>query len=403
MTFLIARRLSAYLLALVFAVGALPVKADEFRVSGFVATDLRWFPQSPKYQGQFSGIDASVLLNPKFSFRADDGGPQYVFIPYLRLSGRDAERTHFDIREAYVAQRLGDWDYLLGINNVFWGVAESRHLVNIINQTDAVEDTDGEEKLGQPMINVGVQKDWGRVDIFVLPGFRERPSPGSTGRLRTAETVDDNQATFESGAKNAHVDFAGRYSHYIGDWDVGLSVFHGLSREARLFSGTGGRWAPRYDVITQLGVDVQYTVDEWLWKFEGIAREGHGDPFAAMVGGLEYTFFQVIDSSADVGLLAEMHLDGRDNAKAPVTTFDNDLFLGTRLALNDVDDSQALVGANIDVEDGTVSLLVEAERRISDSWKIEIKARILANPATGNPLVSYKRDSFFNLRLAYHF
>ena len=221
--------------------------------------------------------------------------------------------------------------------------------------------------------------------------------------MRTNETVDENQAVFESGAESAHVDFAGRYSHFIGDWDVGVSLFHGLSRESRLPIGAGGRRAPHYDLITQAGLDLQYTVDEWLWKFDGIVREGHGDPFAAMVGGFEYTFFQVAESDADVGLLAELHWDGRDEANAPTTGFDNDLFLGARLALNDVDDSQALVGSVIDVEDGTVSAFVEAERRIGDTWKIEAEARFLVNTDRSNTLAPFKRDSFVNFRLSRYF
>lgn len=385
-------------------VTAVPAIAGEVRVSGFVASELRWFPQSPQFQGQFSGVEPSLLLNPEFRYRSDDRQTQAVFIPFLRLSGRDAERTHFDIREAYIATRSGDWDFLAGVNNVFWGVAESRHLVNIINQTDAIEDTDDEDKLGQPMVNVGVQKDWGRVDLFVLPGFRERPFPNTEGRLRTGLIVDDDLATFESGAGNAHVDFAGRYSHVLGDWDIGVSMFHGLSREPRLLlSADGTRLAPRYDKITQVGLDLQYTIGAWLWKFEGIVREGHGEPFAAMVGGFEYTFYQVADSAADIGLLAEAHLDGRDENKAPPTVFDHDLFLGSRLALNDVDDTQALIGTVIDAEDGSLSFFIEAERRIGNSWKIEAEARLLGNVDEKNTLAPFKRDSFFNLRLSRFF
>jgi hypothetical protein len=392
------------LLAALPAMFASPSVASEIRVSGFVASELRWFPRSPQFQGQFSGVEPSLLFNPEFRYRSDDKKTQAVFIPFVRFSARDDERTHFDIREAYVATKSGDWDFLVGINNVFWGVTESRHLVNIINQTDAIEDTDEEDKLGQPMVNIGVQKDWGRFDLFVLPGFRERPFSRTEGRLRASLIVDDDLATFESGAGNAHIDFAGRYSHFIGDWDFGVSLFHGLSREARfLLSADGTRLAPRYDKITQFGLDVQYTIDAWLWKFEGIIREGHDDPFAAMVGGFEYTFYQVAESDADIGVLAELHLDGRDENKAPPTIFDHDLFIGSRLALNDVDDTQALIGAIIDSEDGTVSFLLEAERRIGDSWKIAAEARLLGNVDDKNTLAPFKRDSFLNFRLSRFF
>lgn len=397
------RRLA--LIAFVFpALVTVPVAAEQVRVSGFVASELRWFPQSPQFSGQFSGLEPSILAEPEIRYRSRDRNTSAVFIPFLRLSGRDDTRSHFDIREAYIATRKGDWDLLVGVNKVFWGVAESRHLVNIINQTDAIEDIDEEDKLGQPMVNLGVQKDWGRLDLFVLPGFRERPFPRTQGRLRAGLIVDEDSASFESGAETKHIDLAARYSHVLGDWDVGVSMFHGLSREPRLLPNAAGTaLAPRYDKITQLGVDLQYTLDAWLWKFEGIAREGHGDSFAAMVGGFEYTFFQVADSDADFGVLAELHLDGRDKNRAPPTSFEHDVFVGGRLALNDVDDTQALAGAVIDAEDGTLSFFLEAERRIGDSWKIEAEARLLGNVDDKNALAPFKRDSFFNLRLSRFF
>ncbi|MBT3557553.1 MAG: hypothetical protein HN644_13695 [Rhodospirillales bacterium] len=390
-------------LSIFMALGVNQAAAEEVRVSGSTALDLRWFPQPPGFSGQHSGIETSASLSPEFRYQVEGDGPQVVFVPFARFSNRDAERSHVDIREAYVADRLDEWDYLIGINRVFWGVAESRHLVNIINQTDAIEDTDDEAKLGQFMVNVGLQKDWGRVDAFVLPGFRERTFAGTNGRLRTGEVVDDSQAVFESGAGTSHVDLAARYSHYIGDWDVGASFFHGLSREARLPVGAGNRRAPHYDLITQAGLDLQYTMDEWLWKFEGIVREGHDDPFGAMVGGFEYTIFQISESDADLGLLAELHWDGRKEANAPSTVFNNDLFLGSRLALNDVNDTQALIGGLIDVEDGAMSLSLEASTRLDDQWKVELEARVLTNINEDNSLAAFERDSFVNFSLIRYF
>ena len=87
------------------------------------------------------------------------------------------------LREAYWAYE--DWSYkgteielLVGINKVFWGVTESVHLVDIVNQTDLVEDLDQEDKLGQPMVNLALQHDWGLLNIYLLPYFRERTFPG---------------------------------------------------------------------------------------------------------------------------------------------------------------------------------------------------------------------------------
>ncbi|MEE8265604.1 MAG: hypothetical protein V3R62_04590, partial [Acidiferrobacterales bacterium] len=297
-----------------------------------------------------------------------------------------------------------DWEALVGVNTVFWGVTESRHLVNVINQIDHVEDIDQEDFLGQPMVNLATQQDWGRLDVFVLPGFRERTFPGRKGRLRTALPVDEDAAEFDSDLGQAHVDVAARYTHFFGDWDVGAYYFYGTGREPRLVpNATGSRLEPRYDLIHQGGLDLQYTQDAWLWKLEAIVREGQGDVFAAAVGGFEYTFFQVFESAADLGLLAEYLYDGRNEDKAPPTSFNNDFVVGTRLALNDVQDTTALLGAVVDVEDRSTALFVEAERRLGDSWKLELESRLFLGVGDSNPLNAFEDDDFVVLRLSYFF
>lgn len=79
----------------------------------------------------------------------------------------------------------------------FWGVAEARHLVDIINQTDEVENFDREDKLGQPMINLALINNWGTLDFFLLTGFRDRTFPGREGRLRTFPEIDVGEERYE--------------------------------------------------------------------------------------------------------------------------------------------------------------------------------------------------------------
>ena len=177
-----------------------------------------------------------------------------------------------------------------------------------------------------------------------MPYFRERTFPGVDGRLRAPLPVDTDNPVYESSAGQGHVDYALRYSHYIGDVDLGLSLFRGTSREPRLVPNEDGTaFLPHYDQLDQFGVDLQYTRDAWLWKLEAIARDGYSHSYAAAVGGFEYTFYQVGESAADIGLLLEYQYDGR-NELEPITLNDNDLFVGTRLALNDTQDTSVLRG-----------------------------------------------------------
>ena len=374
----------------------------DIEFSGYAGVEFRWFPHNPQFTDQLHGSQNSLIFEPEFLIERDDH--QLSFIPFARIDSRDDERTHVDIREAYWLYIKDDWELLIGANREFWGVTESRHLVNILNQIDQVENIDEEDYLGQPMINLTLQQEIGRFSFYVLPFFRERTFAGEDGRLRSPIVVDEDEAEYESGAEEWHTDFAFRYSHYIGDWDLGASYFHGTGREPTLIlNDTATRLIPHYDIINQLGIDLQYTNEEWLWKFEGIIREGQGDTFAATVFGFEYTFFQFRDSDADFGILLEHLFDDRDESGVPATILENDIFLGARYTLNDIQDTSLLAGGIIDLEDESYSVRVEAERRIGDSTKVEIEGQLFTNSRNDSLTAAFKEDDFIQLSISQYF
>jgi len=376
---------------------------ENLEVSGSILGEIRGFVEGPQFEGQEDAPQSSLAFEPEVDWANEDGTVQARFVPFARVDQQDSERTHGDIREAFVRYIADDWEVLAGINRVFWGVTESRHLVNIVNQIDQVEDIDEEDFLGEPMVALDLQRDYGLFSVFVLPGFRERTFAGEAGRLRTPLPVDEDAAEFESDLGRASTDVALRYSHFIDEWDFGLSYFYGTSREPRLvLSDDLTAFEPRYDQIHQVGLDLQYTSDAWLWKFEGIVREGQGT-FGAFVGGFEYSFFQVMESNADLGVLAEYLFDGRDDDQAPPTPFDNDLFVGARLTLNDIDDTAILAGAVVDLENQSTSFRLEAERRFAEGQKIEIESQWFANVEDDDPLAAVEDDSFILLRLTQFF
>lgn len=391
-----------------------PAVAGEWEFGAEVAGEVRYFPTDPMFPDQLEHFQPSLSFEPDIRWESDDRKHQLVLIPYFRLDGRDEERTHFDLREGYYRFTSdADWSITAGAVKVFWGRAESRHLVDIINQSDAVEDIDEEDKLGQPMLNFTLLNDWGVVDLFLMSGFRDRTFPGSDGRLRFGLVVDTDNPIFERDWRRGAVDVAARYSHYVGAWDFGVSFFHGTSREARFAIAPDGQsLRPVYDKITQGAIDLQYTKDAWLWKLEAIVREGHGDTFFAGVGGFEYTIYQVF-GAADLGLLAEYQYDGRDEGfviesfgptlAAPATTANNDVFVGARLALNDVQDTSLLAGAAVDADDQTTGMFIEAERRIGQNWTAEAEARLFFNVDEDNIADAFRNDDFITLRLTRYF
>ncbi len=378
-------------------------QAGEWEVTGYLGLDSRAFWQDERFAEQDDGFNTSLHVQPELYWRSEDGRQRVSVVGFGRLDSQDDEREHADLREAYWGYEGDGWDFNAGVGKVFWGVAESRHLVDIINQTDLVEDIDQEDKLGQPLVNVNLQRDYGRFELYLMPWFRERTFPGADGRFRSALPVDTDDPIYESSDKDRHNDVALRYSHYFGDVDVGAYLFDGTSREPGFtVAEEGDRLIPVYEQMAQFGVDLQYTRDAWLWKLEAIRREAESDTFNAAVGGLEYTFYGVGGRAADVGVLFEYLYDGRD-AGAPPTAFDDDIFVGARLALNDSSDTSLLAGAAIDTDTHEMFINLEAERRFGDNLTVDLRLRAFSNAEPGEALYAFEQDDYVQLRVSWYY
>ena len=405
------------LAAILVAGGAAGIEIADHELSGRLAVEGRWYYQDGDHPGQESHAGGFVV-EPEL-YVEDAEGRSLTVAPFFRYDAADSRRTHVDVREAYLLLLgeigEGEWELRLGADRVFWGVAESRHLVDIVNQTDLIEHPNEEAKLGQPMAHLTWSGDSGVVELFALTYHRERTFPGRSGRLRSRFVVDDERVSYESAAGEWHVDLAARYSQNFGPLDLGLSVFEGTGREPCLgcLPPTIDRngeplLVPHYEQIRQFGVDAQLTIEAWLFKIEVIHRAGARNQagleqdYAAFVAGGEYTFNGIFGSPADLGLLAEWNHDGRGEQATNV--FDNDVFLGARLALNDVQSTEFVASVLGDVDHSTRSLVVELNRRLSDQWSLHIEGVVILGVDKAD-LTHYqtRRDSFVELQVTCNF
>ena len=382
---------------------ARPLHAWE--VTGYVGMEDLAFIERPLDSRQHMNY-VSGVIEAELYHEWDNGSQVFAFVPYFRGAQYDSNRTHFDIRELTWVKAAESWELRLGMREVFWGVTEAVHLVNIINQRDMVENMDGEDKLGQPMINFAFIQDWGTVDLFILPGFREIPFTGVDGRPRPRPPIDVNDAVYDKNGFARQVAYAIRWSHSIGDWDIGLSNFYGTSRDPVILvetdlTGQMLRLIPYYQNINQTGLDLQATIDSWLLKLEAIVRVNETSTDFATVAGVEYTFFNIADTGLDIGLLAEYLYDSR-GVFAP-TSFQNDFFTGIRFALNDVQDTQLLAGVIVDSESYAQFYNIETSRRFFDNFRLEVEARFFNGAQPNEPAYAFRNDSHFRFELSYHF
>ena len=372
--------------------------------SGNVSGEVRAFANDPLDTRQADN-NFSLSLQPEYYTGWDDGHQGFTFVPFVRWDQNDEQRSHADIRELTWLKAADNWELRVGLRKVFWGVTESQHLVDIINQTDLVEAPDGEEKLGQPMINLALIRDWGTLDLFVLPGFRERTFPGEEGRLRSSPPVDTDQARYESSDKAQHIDYAARWARILGDWDVGLSYFNGTSRDPVFTSGLDNKGQPvlipTYLLIEQWGLDVQATLNNWLWKLETIHRSGQGKAYTALTAGFEYTFVGISETDMDLGVISEVLYDDRGNTA--LTPFADDLMLGARLTLNDEQSTEFLLGMIVDSNDDSRLLTLESSRRLGAAWKISLQGQAFMGIKNTDILAGMRKDDYLQLDLTRYF
>jgi hypothetical protein len=261
------------------------------------------------------------------------------------------------------------------------------------------------------------------LQAYILPLFRERPFAGEDARLRPPLRVKQDAPIYESAREEHHVDYALRFQGYWDAFDYGLAWFSGTQRNPQLIAtdflitAQGPQptsLTPFYGQMDQLSLDAQYTVGSWLLKLESVWRDQSvleappgqphrikADRYSAATGGFEYTRYSVFDSAMDAGWLVEYLWD--EHGRNGPATFQNDVFLATRLAANDVSASTLLGGIVIDLDQGSSFVSLEASRRLSGNSNISLELRAFThiNPrdTTFYPI---RQDDYLQLEYNYY-
>ena len=400
-------------LVLVAAAGA---EAQTLDLSGDLSTQAQWYPQSPAFAGQRSATGGLVFEPTLYGDVAER--TSVTVTAFYRYDSTDSRRTHADLREAYVLT-FGDWDETswelrLGVDRVFWGVAELHNLVDIVNQVDLVEHPRDRPKLGQPMAHLTLSGAWGIAEAFLLPYHRKRTFPGRAGRNRSEHPIEED-ALYENGAEERHLDVAFRYANAVGLLDFGLTAFAGTGREPSFLvrpssqpsAPTGTRLIPYYEQIRQFGLDAQLTTEPWLYKLEAIHRRGARnllgvvEDYSAFIFGMERTFYAVFGAREDLTVLAEWHYDGRE--RRATSAWANDLFVAGAFTFNDVQGTELVAGVLADLRHDTRSLNLELKRRLTNSWTMRLEAIAYLRADPQDLTYGGRRDSYLGMDFTYSF
>jgi hypothetical protein len=378
---------------------------------------------------------------------------------FYRLDADDDRRTRGDIREAYFHGIGRDLELAVGYRRVFWGVTESRSLVDVINQDDLIEDIGGDDKLGQPMFNLTWISDYGTGNLYLLAGTRKRTFPGPDGFPRIPFEIDQGASRFDGELGQSRLDLAARWFISGRGFDLGFSYFDGIARDPNFlpclrqgsaFPGTENGpncdlaaaipeapnlppallnllrllqlapseteieaevtqrvlenlvLVPEYPRSRQFGIDAQYVTGGLALRFEGLSRERAGRHSLAAVAGLEYTLPRFFETGWDVGVLTEYLYDQR--REDPLTRrFSDDLFFGLRLFANDLASTTVLAGTIVDRDFSDRLFSIEASRRLGADWRLTLDLRLFSDQPD-DPLAEFLQgQDYARLRLVRFF
>ena len=337
------------------------------------------------------GQSRSISSEFTFERQWNEGTDLLSFHPFIRLGDIDKQRNHFDIRELSWVHANDLWEFSAGISKVYWGITESRQLIDIINQSDRVEDIDSDEKLGQAMISLSRQFSSANIDLYILPGFRERIFPGLDGNMKLPFIINSDNPVYESDDKQNHVDFALALQGSISGLDYYLNYFWGTSRDPSFNFEEDLSLTPYYPQIQQTGIALEYLIGDWILKFEAIRREGQGDSYFATTSGLEYTLYGILNSAANITLYAEYLFDERhdviydslfqnkDSDGSSIPVFENDIFVGAGINFNSSSSgTEPDILATLSVDNETKSKVLSLEGRHNFEHNISVKLKALA-------------------------
>ena len=345
---------------------AQPAFAGE--VNGTLSSRLDFYPD--RDDGTASeGRSAEVKIDAFHDFDASRIVGEFI----ARGDEKDSGRRITEARQAYLRTPLAGFDVFVGNRQEFWGKAESKNVVDVINQSDAAANEGKSGKLGAPSISAERYLDIGDLQLWYISGFREKTFNDSDAHPSSGLPVSSAQYARKDG-KDAD-DFAARLSSFAGDWDLAGSVFYGTARDPILSVASGGSaLSPYYALQKSIGLEAQYTGDVTLLKWESL----HGTQssllgahdFAAAVAGIEYTYYGPFETMWDIGLIGEIQHDDRPQAAA------NQFGVaGVRLVFNDIADSNILFLASADRKADQSFVSLEASRRINDVTSVKLTSQ----------------------------
>ena len=430
-----------FLCAFIFSVFT---SASFASTSGYISIDQRLFENDGVESSNDRG--AAISTNVRSSYTWKD----LTFSGNVlgRVDDQDPTRNIVILQEAMLRFKRGSWELFGGLEKFTLGVHEVFKPSDNLNARNFDSDVENTEKFGE--LSFGVRKNFsiGDVSLFALPGKQSHYIPGAGSRLGVGVDVQDVQYVESVSGEEYNNEFGAIANFYteLGDFsifylnhlDKKLPIFGNrnylidptttVCGQAICFDGTFN--TPYYYETKEYGFMTSIIIFDFVVKLEAVSRNyntsvniltytGGADFDQTKIGeerpenhtdtalGLEYT--QYLDSGIELRYLAEYaKVFGVSKAVAAKRfIFQDDLYVGVHVTLNDPMDTKFNLGAIADLSGKNEALYFASfDRRLNPSWRVKSGLRYIDTKSTGSypqGLEIFEDDHQAYLNFSYYF
>ena len=313
-----------------------------------------------------------------------------------RKSQNDDGKNIVEARQLYISRSIGEVDVYIGNRQLFWGVAESKNIVDYVNQKDAAAGRSSENKLGAPSVSLEFYLSDAEFQYVYMPVFREQTFNDQFAHPGLGLPLNDAEFSDEKGFFGG--DHALRYSNSLGDLDFGVNGFYGTAREPIISVDSDGRATPYYPEYRSFGVDLQYTGDNTLYKAEVAIGTQDAADTTAYVLGIENTLYSIGNSNWDLGIIVETQYDDRPQAISP--RFDVG---GLRLTANNANDTSALLLYYQDEARKQKSYVLQFSHRLRNGVTLEVEYTDFYSSDATLPFHGLRDDTSLKMGIGVYF
>ena len=349
--------------------------------SGSISIDQRFFENDGVDTSNDRGFAISTNL------RSDIDWKNLTFSGNImgRIDDQDPTRNIFILQEAMLRYQFKYWgnsfELFAGFEKFNFGANEVFKPADNLNARNFDSDVENTEKYGELTFGLRRNFSWGDISLFALPGEEYHYIPGANSRLGVGidvqqvsyvQNVDGEEYNEEVGVIiNWYGDLGDVSFFYLSHLDKKLPIFGNRNYifdptetacGAQLCPADGTINTPYYYETKEYGVTSSLVFSDVILKLEAVSRNYNTSVDILTINGLERPenhtdvaigaeYTQYLDSGAELRYLFEYAkvFDVEQDIATKRFIFQDDLYFGVHLTLNDPMDSKFNIGGIMDM------------------------------------------------------